>query len=61
MYEEDLNMIDIIEYGNEENDFFTDVIKVDDRYIVCGYSSYKRNYLTKFVEYSDALKKLEVK
>ncbi|MBQ6539215.1 MAG: hypothetical protein IJL76_02940 [Bacilli bacterium] len=61
MYSKDLEEVDVVFYGNEDDDFFTDIIKVDGNYIVCGYSSYKRNYLTKFITYSNALKVLGVK
>ena len=61
MYDKELEVIDTVTYGDEENDFFTDIIKVDGNYIVCGYSSYKRNYLTKFITYSNALKFLDTK
>ena len=61
MYSKDLEEIDVVSYGNDDDSFFTDVIKVDGNYVVCGYSSYKRNYLTKFITYSNALKVLEAK
>lgn len=61
MYSKNLEEIDIVFYESDEDDFFTDLIKVEGNYIVCGYSTYKRNYLTKFITYSNALKILGVK
>ena len=43
------------------NDFFTDIILDDYNYLVIGYSSYEdSSYLSKFINYSSALKVLEV-
>ena len=48
-------------YGDDRDDYFTDVILVDNDYLVVGYSSYEDgSYLSKFIRYSDALKVLGV-
>ncbi len=60
-YNDDLSEIDIVKYGDEEDDYFTDVKIIDNKYVVVGYSSYEDSLLTKFIYYSDALKVLEVK
>ena len=60
-YNEDLSEIDVVTYGDVEDDYFTDIKIVDDKYVVSGYTSYENNVLTKFISYSDALKVLEVK
>lgn len=59
-YKNDLKEVDVLEYGDEKNDYFTDIKYVDDNYLVSGYSTYENNYLSKFITYSDALKVLEV-
>lgn len=61
-YKSDLTKVDVLEYGDLSEDFFTDVKLVDHNYLVSGYSSYEDDgYLSKFIKYSDALKVLEVK
>ncbi len=51
----------VITYGDERDDYFTDVKIVDGKYLVIGYSSYEDgSYLSKFITYSDALKVLGV-
>ena len=48
-------------YGDERDDYFTDVQYVDGSYLVVGYSSYEDgSYLSKFIRYSNALKVLGV-
>lgn len=60
-YSKDLETSKVISYGDERDDYFTDVKCVDDKYLVTGYSSYEDgSYLSKFVTYSDALKVLGV-
>ncbi len=61
MYNKSLEEIDVVSYGKDEDTYFTDIIEVDGNYVVCGYSSYKRNYLTKFITFSNALKVLVTK
>lgn len=60
-YKEDLNLIKAVSYGEDRDDHFTDMMVLDNSYLVTGYSSYEdKSYMSKFVIYSDALKVLEV-
>lgn len=60
-YSKDLETSKVISYGDERDDYFTDVKCVDGKYLVTGYSSYEDgSYLSKFITYSDALKVLGV-
>ena len=60
-YKDNLEKVSIIKYGDEKDDFFTDITIVDNNYLVSGYSSYEDgSYLSKFLKYSEALKLLEV-
>lgn len=60
-YSTDLGKIDLVSYGDEKNDFFTDVKLIGDNYLVVGYSSYEDgSYMSKFISYSSALKVLGV-
>ena len=60
-YSKDLETSSVISYGDERDDYFTDINCVDGKYLVTGYSSYDDgSYLSKFITYSDALKTLEV-
>lgn len=59
-YKSDLKEVDTLEYGDDKNDYFTDIKYIDNNYLVSGYSTYDNNYLSKFITYSDALKVLEV-
>lgn len=60
-YSTDLEKIDVVTYGDERDDYFTDIKVVNDNYLVVGYSSYEDgSYLSKFINYSKALKVLEV-
>jgi len=60
-YNLDLKEISVVTYGDERDDYFTDVLYVDDSYYVVGYSSYEDgSYLSKFIRYSNALKVLGV-
>ena len=61
-YKSNLKKIDVIEYGDNKDDHFTQLKEVNNDYLVSGYSLYKEEgYLSKFITYSDALKVLEVK
>ena len=60
-YDSDLNVIVTEELGSTSDTYFNDLIIVDGKYRVIGYSSYNNNYLTKFITYSDALRVLETK
>lgn len=60
-YKTDLKEVDVITYGDERDDYFTDIQVNNNEYLVVGYSSYEDgSYLSKFIRYSDALKVLEV-
>ena len=60
-YNYDLKKVSVITYGDERDDYFTDIKYVDNDYLVAGYSSYEDgSYLSKFIRFSDALKVLEV-
>lgn len=60
-YKANLEKVGIVPYGDENDDFFTDIILDGNNYLVVGYSSYEDgSYLSKFINYSSALKVLEV-
>ena len=60
-YNSDLKEVDAASYGDDRDDYFTDVILDNKDYLIVGYSSYEDgSYLSKFIRYSDALKVLEV-
>lgn len=60
-YDSNLEKLDDVRYGDERDDFFTDVIFIHGKYIIVGYSSYEDgSYMSKFISYSKALKVLEV-
>ena len=60
-YKDNLEKVGAVTYGDENDDFFTDIILDDNNYLVVGYSSYEDgSYLSKFITYSDALKALGV-
>lgn len=60
-YNKELDEATVITYGDERDDYFTDVKVVNGKYLVIGYSSYEDgSYLSKFITYSDALKVLGV-
>ena len=60
-YDLDLKQIEVVTYGDERDDYFTDIQYVNGQYLVVGYSSYEDgSYLSKFIRYSEALKVLAV-
>jgi len=60
-YKDTLEEVSVITYGDEKDDYFTDITVVDKTYLVSGYSSYEDgSYLSKFLRYSQALKLLGV-
>ena len=60
-YNLDLEMVTDAMYGDDRDDYFTDIIYDKSDYLVVGYSSYEDgSYLSKFIHYSDALKVLGV-
>lgn len=61
-YRSDLTEVQVVPYYNEEDDYFTDIVLLDNTYLISGYSYYpNQGYLSKFLSYSSALKLLEVK
>ena len=61
VYDKVLEKVSVVRYGDDRDDYFTDVIVNDGNYLVSGYSSYEDgSYLNKFITYSDALKTLGV-
>lgn len=61
-YKENLKEVYVERYGDGSNDYFTDVLSLGDKYLVSGYSKYKKQgYFSKFVTYNRAGKVLEVK
>lgn len=60
-YKDTLEEVSVITYGDDKDDYFTDITVVDKTYLVSGYSSYEDgSYLSKFLRYSQALKLLGV-
>lgn len=60
-YDRNFNLIKAVLYGDDSDDYFTDLIVTDNNYMISAYSSYDRDsYLSKFITYSDALKILNV-
>ena len=60
-YSKNLESVSVITYGDDRDDYFTDIKCVEGKYLVTGYSSYDDgSYLSKFITYSDALKVLGV-
>ena len=60
-YDSELKMIDSVTYGDDRDDFFTDIVSFNNEYLVSGYSSYEDgSYMSKFIRYSKALKVLGV-
>lgn len=54
-YDEDLIELKVEEYGDEMDDYFTDIKQNNDKYIIGGYSTYAvDNYLSMFIVYSKA-------
>lgn len=61
-YKSDLKEVYVEQYGDGNDDYFTDVVPISNRYFVSGYSKYKKQgYFSKFLIYSDAGKMLQVK
>ena len=60
-YDKDLKKVTVVSYGDDRDDYLTDIIEDGNSYLVVGYSSYEDgSYLSKFITYSDALKALGV-
>ncbi len=60
-YDTDLKYIDAVSYGDDRDDYFTDIMFDKKEYVVVGYSFYDEgSYMSKFIRYSKALKVLGV-
>lgn len=60
-YDKDLKKVTVVSYGDDRDDYLTDIMEDGNSYLVVGYSSYEDgSYLSKFITYSDALKALGV-
>ena len=53
-YDDNLNKIATVSYGDDKNDYFNDIVLYENNYLVVGYSLTKHIYQTKFIIYSDA-------
>ncbi len=61
-YDESLEELDLKNYGDKQDDYFTDIKEKDGKYIISGYSTYEgNNYLSKFITYTNSLKLLGAK
>lgn len=60
-YDKKLEKVAVVQYGDDRDDYFTDLKLDGNNYLVSGYSSYEDgSFLSKFIKYSDALKVLEI-
>ena len=60
-YDFNLKYIDAISYGEDRDDYFTDILYDKGEYMIVGYSYYDDgSYMSKFIRYSKALKVLGV-
>ena len=60
-YNRNLSEISVITYGDDKDDYFTDIMLFNDKYLVSAYSSYEDgSYMSKFISYSRAMKVLGV-
>lgn len=60
-YRNNLDPVQVVDYHNDTDDYFTDIVFIHDTYLVSCYSYYsEQGYLSKFLNYSPALKLLEV-
>lgn len=60
-YNTNLEELLLEEYGEEDDDYFTDIKQNNDGYIVSGYSSVGNSYISKFVTYTKSGKLIGVK
>lgn len=59
-YDNNLKELLVDQYGDNEDDFFTNIVEKDKYYYVSGYSTYDGSYLSKFVVYTKSGKLKEV-
>lgn len=60
-YNTDLDELLVEEYGEDEDDYFTDIKQKGDEYIISGYSSVDNSYISKFITYTKSGKLIGVK
>lgn len=51
-YNVNLQELFIEKYDNEEDDYFTDIKQVDNKYLISGYATDQNDYISKFVTYT---------
>ena len=57
IYDKELKKLELTNYKEEIDDYFTDIGKKDDKYIISGYSTYEEyNYISKLITYTDSRK-----
>lgn len=55
IYNKELKKLELTNYQEEIDDYFTDIGKKDDKYIISGYSTYEEyNYISKLITYTDS-------
>ena len=59
-YDSNLKELLVDKYGDNEDDFFTNIVEKDKYYYISGYSTYDGSYLSKFVVYTKSGKLKEV-
>lgn len=60
-YDKNLKELEVDNYGDEKDDYFTDIKEKDSNYIISDYSTYENeNYLSKFITYTNRGKLIEV-
>lgn len=60
-YTKELKEVSVVSYGDEKDDYFTDITMENNDYMIVGYSSFEEgSYYSKFIRYSNALKLLGV-
>lgn len=51
-YNTNLDELLVKEYGDENDDYFTDIKQTENEYIISGYSSFGNSYISKFITYT---------
>ena len=55
IYDKELKKLELTNYKEEMNDYFTDIGKKDDKYIISGYSTYEEDsYISKLITYTNS-------
>ena len=60
-YNKSLDELLVETYGNEEDDYLTDINQIDDQYLISGYSTFDNSYISKFITYTKSGKLIGVK